>query len=107
GSLSFSPLLSKERGEGKAPSLYEGGGWGGVLPDMTGKFDFERFEGTVLKNLVPGAAQHGERQDEVPLVAGHGGKAAQFDGENNIHFKELGRFTRSTPFTLAFWMRDA
>ena len=77
-----------------------------TLPDMTGKFDFERFEGVTLKNLVPGASQHGARTDDVPLVEGHTGKAAQFDGENNVSFAALGRFTRQTPFTIAFWMRD-
>ena len=77
------------------------------LPDLFGRFDFERFEGTKLPNLAPGATKHGARQDEVPLVEGHPGKAVQFDGENNVNFPDLGRFTRHTPFTLAFWMRDA
>ena len=78
-----------------------------ALADMTGKFDFERFDGTTLKNLVPGATENGAREDEVALVEGHTGKAAQFDGENNVNFPKLGRFTRHTPFTIAFWMRDA
>src|SRR5581483_3839597 len=77
-----------------------------ALPDRIGQFDFEEFEGTKLPNRVPGAKQHGERQDEVPLVEGHTGKAALLDGENNVHFDALGRFTRHTPFTIAFWMRD-
>jgi hypothetical protein len=77
-----------------------------LLPDLTGQFDFERFDGTTLPNLAPGATQHGARQDEVPLVAGHSGKAAQLDGENNVNFPQLGRFTRHTPFTLSFWMWD-
>ena len=34
------------------------------------------------------------------------GKAVQFDGENNVNFPDLGRFTRHTPFTIAFWMND-
>jgi hypothetical protein len=75
--------------------------------DLTGRFDFEQFDGTKLPNLVAGATQHGVRQDEVPLVEGRVGKAAQFDGENNVNFPELGRFPRHAPFTIAFWMRDA
>jgi hypothetical protein len=78
-----------------------------ALSDLTGSFDFERFNGTTLMNRAPGATHDGERQDEVPLVEGHTGKGAQFDGENNVHFTDLGRFTRHTPFTIAFWMRDA
>jgi mono/diheme cytochrome c family protein len=77
-----------------------------ILPDQTGQFDFETFEATILKNRLPGATQHGARSDEVPLVPGRIGKAIQLDGENNVHFPSLGRFTRHTPFTIAFWMRD-
>ena len=77
-----------------------------ALPDMTGKFDFERFDGTTLPNLLPDTKQQGARSDEVPLVEGRNGRAALLDGENNVNFPELGRFTRHTPFTIAFWMRD-
>jgi mono/diheme cytochrome c family protein len=75
-------------------------------PDMIGRFDFERFDGATLPNLVPGEKRNGARLDEVPLVEGRSGKAARLDGENNVNFPELGRFTRHTPFTIAFWMRD-
>lgn len=78
-----------------------------VESDLRGRFDFERFEGTALKNLAPNSTAKGARGDEVPLVAGRVGKAVQLDGENNVNFPELGRFTRHTPFTIAFWMRDA
>jgi mono/diheme cytochrome c family protein len=77
-----------------------------ALPDMIGQFDFERFDGESLPNLVPGENRNGARLDEVPLVEGRAGKAAQLDGENNVNFPQLGRFTRHTPFTIAFWMRD-
>ncbi|MFN3648313.1 MAG: DUF1553 domain-containing protein [Armatimonadota bacterium] len=76
------------------------------LADLTGRFDFESFDGTTLRNLAPGATEHGARQDEVPLVEGRSGKAIELDGENNVHFPALGRFSRHTPFTIAFWMRD-
>jgi len=78
-----------------------------TLADLTGRFDFEQFEGDKLKNLAPEAKEPGVRLDEVPLVAGRVGKAIQLDGENNVNFPALGRFTRHTPFTLAFWMRDS
>jgi hypothetical protein len=77
-----------------------------TFPDLTGKFDFERFDGAVLPNLAPGAKDNGARQDEVPLVEGWPGKAIQLNGENNVNFPQLGRFTRDTPFTIAFWMYD-
>lgn len=77
-----------------------------IITDTIGRFDFERFDGARLSNQVPGAAAFGERSDEVPLVEGHSGKAAQFDGENNLHFPAFNQFTRHTPFTIAFWMRD-
>ncbi|HLJ56705.1 MAG TPA: DUF1553 domain-containing protein [Chthonomonadaceae bacterium] len=81
-------------------------GAGPPLQDMTGRFDFTAFEGATLKNRVVGATQNGERSDEVPIVDAPFGKAVKLDGENNIHFAELGRFTRHTPFTIAFRMRD-
>jgi hypothetical protein len=83
------------------------GGWRPEPADLVGLFDFERFEGTKLPNGLTGATHHGERQDEVPLVEGFRGKAAAFDGENNVHFKELGRFERHTPFTIAFEIWDS
>lgn len=73
-------------------------------PDMTGRFDFEKFEGGQLKNLVE--KDNGAKSDEVPLVPGRVGNAAQLDGENNVNFPALGRFTRHTPFTISFWMKD-
>jgi hypothetical protein len=89
-------------------------GFGGDIPvsgstdaDLVGRFDFEAFEGANLRNRVEGATRHGKRQDEVPLVDGFRGKAAQLDGENNVNFPELGRFERHTPFTIAFRMWDA
>jgi len=102
--------LAKARSDGEAAFL----AWFGkqprdaapVLADLAGHFDFEAFEGAVLKNLAPGAAKHGARSDEVPLVPGRFGKAAQLDGENNVNFPDLGRFTRHTPFTLSFWIYD-
>jgi mono/diheme cytochrome c family protein len=77
-----------------------------VEADLTGRFTFEGFEGASLKNYAPNAKDNGARNDEVPLVEGHSGKAIQLDGENNVNFPALGRFTRHTPYTLAFWMRD-
>ena len=74
--------------------------------DLTGRFDFERFNGAVLPNQAPGATAQGARQDEVPLVEGRSGKAVQLDGENNVNFPQLGRFTRDTPFTVSFWLYD-
>ena len=77
------------------------------LADMKGRFSFTAFEGTALKNLAPGATQQGARTDEVPTVDAPFGKAISFSGENNVHFPELGKFTRHTPFSIAFRMRDA
>jgi len=80
---------------------------GVTLRDMTGWFDFERFDGVKLANRIPDTIDGGVRSDEVPLVEGRFGKAVQLDGENNVNFPTLGRFTRHTPFTISFWMRDA
>ena len=63
-------------------------------PDLVAHFDFETLNG------VP----HG---DNVPLVPGKVGLAAQLDGENNVNFGDKARFTRHTPFTVSFWMKDA
>ncbi len=78
-----------------------------MISDMTGRFSFTGFDGAVVKNQVPGTTQHGERQDDVPIVDAPFGKAISLDGENNVHFPELGKFSRNTPFTIAFRMRDA
>ena len=66
----------------------------GVAPDQVAHFGFETLDG------VP-------HVDSVPLVEGKVGKAAQLDGENNINLGEKARFTRHTPFTIDFWMKDA
>ncbi|WP_394793269.1 DUF1553 domain-containing protein [Armatimonas sp.] len=63
-------------------------------PDLVSQFSFETLDG------VP-------HVDSVPLVEGKVGKAAQLDGENNINLGEKARFTRHTPFTIDFWMKDA
>ncbi len=77
-----------------------------IEADLTGRFTFESFEGTSVKNYAQNAKDNGARSDEVPLVEGYSGKAVQLDGENNVNFPALGRFARHTPYTLAFWMRD-
>jgi hypothetical protein len=78
-----------------------------VQADLVGQFDFERFDGTALSNLAPGATKGGLRDDEMALVSGHRGHAGLFTGENNVHFPEVGRFARYTPFTIALWIKDA
>ncbi|MDE2127994.1 MAG: DUF1553 domain-containing protein [Armatimonadetes bacterium] len=77
-----------------------------AIPDMTGKFDFADYDGKTLKNLAPGATQNGERDDPVTIVPAPFGKAARFTGDNDIHFPQIGAFTRTTPFTIAFRMLD-
>ncbi len=77
-----------------------------TVVDLVGSFDFEKFDGTTLRNLAEDAKHNGERLDEVKLVPGHTGNAALFEGDNNIHFPDLGRFDRSTPYTISFWMKD-
>ncbi|WP_309715985.1 DUF1553 domain-containing protein [Armatimonas sp.] len=62
-------------------------------PDLVAHFGFETLDG------VP-------HVDNVPLVEGKVGKAAQLDGDNNINFGDKARFTRHTPFAIDFWMRD-
>jgi hypothetical protein len=77
------------------------------LPDQTGKFDFERFDGNAVPNLIPGAKAQGNRTDDTKLGEGHTGKGVLLDGECNVNFPDLGKFTRHTPYTIAFWLRDA
>ncbi len=43
--------------------------------------------------------------ETVPLVEGKVGKAIQLDGENNVSFPGL-PFTRHTPFSIAFYLKD-
>jgi hypothetical protein len=76
------------------------------MPDRTGEFDLDRAAGSKLPNLVPGGPA-GELADGAALVERGTGKAAALDGESSVRFPPLGRFTRETPFTIAFRMRDA
>ncbi|MDX1933684.1 MAG: DUF1553 domain-containing protein [Capsulimonadales bacterium] len=85
------------------PTSPDGADW----PDLIGRFDFETVEGNKLINLVPGATKQGERAEGTPLTPDERGNAVALDGENHIRFPELGRFTRHTPFTIAFRMKDA
>lgn len=77
-----------------------------AMPDETCRFDFEPKDGSILRNRAPGSTLNGTRQDEAAFVPGHNGTAIQFNGEGSLQLPELGRFTRHTPFTIAFWMRD-
>ena len=78
-----------------------------ALADQTGKFSLDGLDaGGVFKNQIEGSKENGGHADEVKFVPGHTGKAALLDGENNINFSGLGRFTRHTPYTIAFWMKD-
>jgi hypothetical protein len=77
-----------------------------VLADQTGLFDFDRFEGNAIPNLAPTPTAQGVHTDDVKLVEGHRGKAVLLDGECNVNFPKLGGFTRHTPYTIAFWLRD-
>jgi hypothetical protein len=77
-------------------------------PDLTGQFDFNHVSGSTLTNLVPGAKASGAKSDDLELVdEPGGGKVAHFDGDTSANFPDLGHFTRTTPFTIAFRMRDA
>ncbi len=77
-----------------------------AVPDRIGHFDFEQFDGDALPNREPGAKEGGKRGDVVSLAPGRSGSAALFDGENSVSFPALGRFSRTTPFTIAFWLLD-
>ena len=78
-----------------------------VIPDQTGKFSLDKLDaGSIFKNEVDGSKENGAHADEVGFVPGHKGQAVLLDGENNISFSGLGRFTRHTPYTIAFWMKD-
>ena len=41
------------------------------------------------------------------LVEGRHGQALSFDGESGINIPEAGRFARSDPFTISFWIKAA
>ncbi len=77
-------------------------------PGMKGLFHLDHFENNQIVNAAPGAKEPGGHSDEVKFVPGPkpGLMAALLDGENNINFPSLGKFTRHTPYTIAFWMKD-
>ena len=64
----------------------------------------DRIEGNRTPNRantnLPGMAVFDPRTSE-----GYQGKAVIFDGENGFDVKGVGAYTRTTPFTIAFWMR--
>jgi len=80
-----------------------------VLSDMSGRFLLDRLVNNQFVNTAPGGKEPGNHSDEIRFVPGPlpGTSGALLDGENNISFPPLGRFTRHTPYTIAFWMKDA
>jgi len=62
-------------------------------PDLVAHYGFESLD------EVP-------HVDEVKLVEGKQGLAALLTGDNNVNFPGKANFTRHTPFTIQFWMRD-
>ena len=72
--------------------------------DRTGSFAFEALSDGRIENAAM-AAKPGSVADGPVLVAGHVGKALQFDGENRAKFPGVADFNRHQPFSLAFWLK--
>ncbi|MFM7323134.1 MAG: DUF1553 domain-containing protein, partial [Armatimonadota bacterium] len=76
------------------------------IPDLLGEFDFERTQAGGSPNRVSGAS--GAVLAEGAAVApGRSGNGIRLDGESSIQFPGLAPFTRHTPWTISFWMKDA
>ena len=76
------------------------------IPDLLGHFDFEKSEGGSSPNAVAGAPG-AVLADGAAIAPGRSGKGIRLDGEASIQFPGLAPFTRHTPWTIAFWMKDA
>ncbi len=76
-----------------------------LRPDgAMGVFAFDELEKGATPNSVAGGKP--AKVSEAPsLVDGHAGKALALDGENGVHFPDLGNFARSDVFTFALWLR--
>jgi len=75
-----------------------------VLPAPVARYDFEVMEGGRSPN---GMATNGAAEGAIRLVGGREGQGLEFDGDDAVTCKGVGRFARWQPFTLAAWIRPA
>ena len=78
-----------------------------LLPDRIGWFDFDDAPGAGLTNKAGDKMPGGSRTGGVASVPGRSGNGVLLDGEENVSFPGVAPFTRHTPWTIAFWMKDA
>lgn len=76
------------------------------IPDALGVFDFESARGNQAPNAVTGGPA-GVLADGAAIAPGRSGNGIRLDGEASVQFPGLAPFTRHTPWTIAFWMKDA
>ena len=74
------------------------------VPGATWAYDFDGLQDGVTPAV---RGPDGKAVFAPGVVAGRFGQALSFDGESGIHIEEAGRFARSDPFTLSFWINAA
>ncbi len=67
------------------------------------RLTFDSVEGATVTNDAD-AEKPGSLYEDPAFVDGPVGQAVELTGENGVSLADVGAFTRSDPFTLAFWM---
>ena len=73
---------------------------------LVAAYAFEQINGDKVRNLVR-PDQPGTTVYDPVIAPGRFGNAIRFDGENGLHFEDVGVFARADPFTLSLWIKAA
>lgn len=74
------------------------------LPRPVARYAFDLVEGGRSPNAI---STNGAAEGAVRLVDGPRGKALEFEGDDAVVCKGVGRFARTDPFTIGLWVKPA
>ena len=69
-----------------------------------GDFSFDEIKEKTVVNAA-NSEKPATLNDNPEVVPGSHGNGLKMSGENNVVFKDIGAFTRATPFSIALWMQ--
>ena len=69
-----------------------------------GDFSFDEIKDKTVINAAD-PEKPGTLNDSPEIIPGRRGNYLKLSGENSVVFKDIGAFTRATPFSIALWMQ--
>ncbi len=75
-----------------------------VIPAPVARYSFDAMEGGKVANLV---STNGAAEGALKLVEGARGQGVEFNGDDSVTCKGVGKFARTDPFTIGLRIRPA